>query len=505
MSGSFKIKVRHESVYLSAVFRFGSGRMCWTKACAIFLVCAATAIDLPAQTFTTLFSFDNTNGANPEAGLVQATDGNFYGTTVFDGAYNGGTVFRVTPSGTLTTLYSFCAQTNCTDGANPEPGLVQASNGDFYGTTYDGGAQGDGTVFRISPSGALTTIYSFCAQMNCTDGVNPVAGLSQTKGDFYGTTEYGGAYNAGTVFQITPSGKLTTLYSFCAQKNCPDGQYPASGLLQGSNGNFYGTTKRGGAHHSGGTIFEITQRGTLTTLYSFCAQTGCMDGEVPYGGLVEDSNGDLYGTTISGGAQFGNPEGTVFRITPSGTLTTLHRFCSQSLCADGEVPYAGLVQATDGNFYGTTVFGGAHAGGEVFEITPGGTLTTLYSFCAQTNCTDGEAPYAGLVQATSGDFYGTTEYGGAGNAGVVFSLSIGLGPFVKTKPTAGEAGAAVEILGTNLSGATSVTFNGITAVFKVASGSSITATVPAAAASGTVQVVTPGGTLSSNEPFRVLP
>jgi uncharacterized repeat protein (TIGR03803 family) len=476
------------------------------KAGVFILVCAAAAMALPAQTFTTLFSFDNTNGANPEAALVQGADGNFYGTAVFGGAYGGGTVFQITPGGAFTTLYSFCAQPNCTDGANPEAGLVQAGNGDFYGTTYDGGAQGDGTVFRITPTGALTTLYSFCAQTNCGDGVNPVAGLVQTaKGDFYGTTEFGGAYNAGTVFQIVPSGTLTTLYSFCAQQNCPDGQYPASGLRQGSNGNFYGTTKRGGAHHSGGTAFQITPRGALTTLYSFCAQTDCMDGEIPYAGLVEDPEGNLYGTTFAGGIQFGNGEGTVFQINPSGTLTTLHRFCSLSLCADGEAPFAGLVWAANRDTYGTTVFGGAHAGGEVFQVTPGGTLTTLYSFCAQTNCTDGEAPYAGLVQATNGDFYGTTEYGGANNVGVVFSLSAGLGPFIRTTPTVGLAGAAVEILGTGLTGATSVAFNGTAAVFKVAASSLIRTTVPAGATSGTVQVVTPGGTLSSNQPFRVLP
>ena len=191
--------------------------------------------------------------------------------------------------------------------------------------------------------------------------------------------------------------------------------------------------------------------------------------------------------------------GTVFQITPSGALTTLVSFGT-----NGAYPHAGLAWATDGNFYGTTAFGGANAKGTAFQITPSGTLTTLYSFCAQTKCTDGANPYAALVQATNGDFYGTTEYGGAANVGVVFRLSAGLRPFVKTHPTAGQAGAAVQILGTNLTGATSVMFNGTAAVFKVASSSLITTTVPAGATTGTVQVVTPGRALS-NVPFRVLP
>ena len=242
---------------------------------------------------------------------------------------------------------------------------------------------------------------------------------------------------------------------------------------------------------------------TLTTLYSFCSQTGCPDGAEPIAGLVQAANGDLFGTT-SGGSFLSY--GTVFRITPGGTLTMAYSFCSDyPSCTDGADPYAGLVQAANGDFYGTTYGGGANGyGGTVFKITPSGSLTTLYSFCSQggTSCTDGEAPYAGLVQDTNGDFYGTT-YGGANNGGTVFRLSVGLGPFVKPRPPYGKVGAAVKILGTNLTGATSVGFNGTAAVFEVVSSSEITTTVPSGASSGKVQVVTPIGTLSSNVPFRV--
>jgi uncharacterized repeat protein (TIGR03803 family) len=470
---------------------------------AAFVLCATTVIALPAQTFTTLLSFDEANGARPTAGLVQATNGDLYGTTDGFLAKREGTVFKITPSGTLTTVYNFCSQSGCMAGKSIW-GLVQATNGDFYGTTFEGGAKGDyGTVFKITPSGTLTTLYSFCSLgYPCADGENPLAGLIQAaNGDFYGTTGYGGAnagqYCCGTIFKITPSGTLTTLYSFCSQSGCADGDVPGAALVQAINLDFYGTTSAGGANN-GGTVFKITPSGMLTTLYTFCSQDPpyCMDGASPSAAMVQATDGDLYGTTHYGGA---NGYGTVFKITPTGTLTTLHSFDF----TDGEYP-AGLVQATDGALYGTTYEGGANGDGTVFRITPSGTLTSLYSFCSQSGCTDGYSPN-GLVQATNGDFYGTTFYGGTYGCGTVFSLSVGLGPFVETRLTAGTVGEVVEILGTDLTGATSVSFNGTTAVFEVLSPSLITTTVPAGASTGTVQVTTPGGTLSSNVPFRVLP
>ena len=496
------------------------GKLDWGAYAALGL-CAMTAMTLPAQTFTTLHSFNSADGANPGAALVQATSGNFYGTATYGGANDGGTVFAINTRGTLTALHSFCSQSGCTDGQNPAGGLVQAANGDFYGTTsgyYLGGPDYWGTIFRMTPSGTLTTLYSFCSQNECADGATPSAGLVQaTSGEFYGTTYYGGANFTGAVFKITPTGTLTTLYSFCSQggHECTDGEYPTAGLVQATDGDFYGTTSCGGsgtppdnnprcsgAASGSGTVFKITSSGQLTTLYSFCSQIGCTDGEIPSAGLVQAANGDLYGTTSERGAG----AGTVFKITPSGALTTLYRFCSQSACADGNGPSAGLVQATDGNLYGTTRFNGANGGGTGFEMTPNGTLTTLYSFCAQSGCTDGANPVAGLVQATNGDFYGTTPSGGANGDGTVFRLSVGLGPFVETRPTSGEAGRAVEILGTDLTGATSVTFNGTAAVFTInSSGTAISTTVPAGATSGAVQVITQSRTLSSNAPFRVLP
>ena len=243
-------------------------RVSFYRACAIFLLCAATAMVSPAQTLTDLASFDYTDGALPEfESLVQGTDGNFYGTTFLGGAnQNSGTVFQITPEGTLTTLYNFCAQANCIDGAKPYAGLVQATNGNFYGTTEVGGANGAGTVFKITSGGALTTLYSFCVPQpppfsNCADGAFPFAGLIQgTNGDLYGTTEGGGADGVGTVFEISLAGKLTTLHTFapnCNPISCADGAYPYAGLIQGTNGSFYGTTVGGGAV-SNGTVFKIT-------------------------------------------------------------------------------------------------------------------------------------------------------------------------------------------------------------------------------------------------------
>jgi uncharacterized repeat protein (TIGR03803 family) len=506
----------------------------WRKrACGIAALCALMAIALPAQTFTTLHSFNGTDGYSPMGALVQATNGDLYGTTFYGGANclptGCGTVFKITPGGKATTVYNFCSESACADGASPYAGLVQAANGYLYGTTSSG------TVFRMTPSGILTTLQSGLGQ--------PAGALVQAvNGDLYGTTRGGGNTNTacsggscGTIFKMTPDGStLTMVYSFCSQGTatvpCPDGANPFAGLVQAANGDFYGTTQFGGANclpDGCGTVFKFTPSGTLTTLHSFCSKGSqslmCTDGYNPVGGLVQASNGDFYGTTYWGPSTDSNAgAGTVFRITPGGSLKTIYNFCSQqgpmAPCADGDNPYAGLIQGTNGNLFGTTLGGGtstANNGGTVFEITPAGSLTTLYNFCTQTDCTDGMNPFAGLYQDTNGDFYGTTQIGGTNNTcggtvqepgcGTVFRVSLDLPPFVKTLPPAGLVGEAVRILGTDLTGATSVSFNGTPAVFTVVSSAEITTTVPAGATTGTVEVVAPSGTLSSNLPFRVLP
>jgi uncharacterized repeat protein (TIGR03803 family) len=239
---------------------------------------------------------------------------------------------------------------------------MQAKNGNFYGSTFDGGTRGYGTIFEITSQGKLTTLHSF----GYADGAGPVAGLVQAKnGNFYGTTLYGGAQGAGAVFEMTSGGKLTTLYSLCSQKGCADGTGPYAGLVQAKDGNFYGTTYGGGAHNHG-TVFQITASGELTTLYSFCSQTKCADGADPYAGVIQATDGNFYGTTAKGGTA---GWGTVFAITAAGELTALHSFCLQKNCTDGADPVGGLLQASDGNFYGTTADGGSYENGTVFRLS----------------------------------------------------------------------------------------------------------------------------------------
>jgi uncharacterized repeat protein (TIGR03803 family) len=409
----------------------------------------------PAQTVTTLYSFSGSDGWNPSGALTQGSDGSLYGTTQFGGASTNcdigcGTVYRVSSTGTLTTLYSFGDMTS--RGVVPQAGLVKGSDGNFYGTTSGGGTgtNSGGTVFRITTSGTLTTLYSFIG----SDGAAPSAALALGgDGDFYGTTSVGGAGTncepgCGTVFRISSSGTLTALYSFGNDPS--DGYFPAAGLVQGNDGNFYGTTSGGGADGElgNGTVFRITPSGTLTTLYSFGNTPS--DGGEPQAGLVQGSDGNFYGTTVYGGE---NGLGTVFRISSNGTLTTLHSFN----ISDGDSPVDGLVQGSDGNFYGTTPTGGntnlnyGLGYGTLFQITPSGTLTTLHSF------TGSDGAYPGqLVQGSDGAFYGTTQEGGASDVGTVFKLVVSTGVDCTLSPA-----LATNTIGTAHIVTATVTSNGI--------------------------------------------
>jgi len=386
------------------------------------LMGAALGLRVPkasAQTVTNLHMFLGNDGATPQAGLVQGNDGNLYGTTLYGGPINQGTVFRISLSGTFTNIYLFSGG----DGRNPYAALVQGNDSNFYGTTYGGGASGNcsglsfglptigcGTVFRITPSGTLTTLYSFTGG---SDGANTYAGLVQgTDGKFYGTTPTGGTNGVGSVFRISPSGTLTTLYSFTGGS---DGGNPLATLVRGSDGSFYGTTVGGGTNGYG-TVFQITPSGTLTSLHSFIGT----DGWLPTSWVVQGNDGNFYGTTTAG--PLGLNLGTVFRISPSGNFTNLHTFSGPG---DGYEPWAGLVQGSDGNFYGTTisVVGVETGNGTLFRISPSGNFTNLYSF---PNNPSGGGPMGGLVQGTDGNFYGTDAYGGYD--GTVFELFIPLNP-----------------------------------------------------------------------------
>jgi uncharacterized repeat protein (TIGR03803 family) len=374
-----------------------------------------------AQTESVLYNFcaqsGCTDGFHPQAGLVRDPSGNLYGTTDEGGANAKGTVFEVSPTGAESVLYSFCALPDCTDGYHPLAGLVRDTNGNLFGTAFDGGAHDGGTVFEVNPSGTEAVLYTFCSKPGCRDGYYPHADLvMDTNGNLYGTTQYRGANGGGTVFAVSPNGVETVLYSFCAQLNCTDGSHPRAGLVRDTNGNLYGTTYSGGANGAGA-VFKVSPSGAETVLHSFCAQSGCTDGSHPRAGLVRDTKGNLYGTTYDGGA---NGKGTVFKVSPSGTETVLHSFCTQSGCSDGSHPQAGLVRDQSGNLYGTTYAGGAKRRGTVFEVSPNGTETVLHSFAA--NGIDGYYPVAGLVLDDKSNLYGTTLSGGANGGGTVFQV-----------------------------------------------------------------------------------
>ncbi len=383
-------------------------------------------------TLTTLHAFtgntdpSHPDGAHPGAPLVKDTDGNFYGTTFGGGESNVGTVFKITPGGAVTILYSF---TGGEDGLFPTAGLVKASDGNFYGTTtqsFSGDALG-GTVFRITPAGALTTVTKFPGGAG---GQSPYPSLVQgSDGLLYGTTFIGGGagsgFGRGTVFTIdptqTPPIGPTFLHSFSGGA---DGGDVYAGVVESTvDGNFYGTTNGGGIVNSlfpngTGTVFKITPAGTLTTLHTF---TGGADGANPRGGLVQGSDGNFYGTTTTGDVSSSTASGgTVFKITSNGTLTTLHSLT----LTEGSVPLAPLIQGSDGNFYGTTETGG-ESDGTLFKVTPTGTLTVLYTF----NGTDGRQPQSALFQDSDGSFYGTTAFGGGTeDDGQVFRLDVAVTP-----------------------------------------------------------------------------
>jgi uncharacterized repeat protein (TIGR03803 family) len=481
---------------------------CCKNVLACFLLLALMAIGSSAQTFTLLATFhDYTNGSAPRGALVQGLDGNFYGVTYAGGGQtcNGGcgTVFKITPAGTVTTLYKFVKA----DGYSPVGGLLLATDGNFYGTL------GPALIaFKITPEGTLTILNR--------PSLNPAAaGLLQdpVNGTFYGTSggQSGDTIAPGEVFSLTTSGTVTAIHTFCNNSSCGgvgNGWAPLASLFEDINtGKMYGTTSEGGIVPTTGslcgeaigcgTIFVIGTGGNLKTLHQFAGT----DGYYPTTALAQSSDGNFYGTTYYGGIGH-ETNGTAFEITPTGLLTTLYNFCSLTNCADGSFP-GGLIQATNGNFYGTTRAGGTGSCscGTFFQLTPSGTLTTLHNFDT-TDIADGLGATEGMVQSTDGNLYATTMgsiNNGTSGQGSVFKISLGLAPFVKTLPLAAYPGTQIFILGTDLTGATSVTFNGTAARFTVVSPTEITATVPAGSTSGTVQVITPAGTLSSNVPFRI--
>jgi uncharacterized repeat protein (TIGR03803 family) len=330
-------------------------------------------------------------------------------------------------------LYAFCSQANCSDGSEPAAGLVMDGSGNLYGTAYQGGANlncsygngdGCGTVFEIAADGTETTLYSFCPEANCADGADPQAGLVlDGAGNLYGTTliggtsancSEGGVTGCGTVFEVSPGGTETVLYSFCSQANCSDGNGPYACLIFDGSGNLYGTTGGGGngtgcgSETGCGTVFELAPSGTETVLYSFCPSGNCSGGDFPFAGVIMDSAGNLYGTTLNAHGA----DGAVYELAPDGTETVLHTFTGGS---DGAGPRGGVIMDSTGNLYGTTEYGGNtscpdHMGcGTVYKLAPDGTETQLNVFKSQKK---GVTPLAGVIADSEGNLYGTAFYGG---------------------------------------------------------------------------------------------
>jgi uncharacterized repeat protein (TIGR03803 family) len=378
-----------------------------------------------AKGFRVLYAFAGGNdGAVPSGDLIADKAGNLYGTTARGGAHDNGTVFRLAPDGTETVLYSF--QSEKKDGARPYGRLLMDNAGDFYGTTFygSGNACGCGAVFKLAPNGTETVLYGFAGG---SDGFAPAAGLIvDQNGNLFGTTSEGGDLDGdsfcspdgcGTVFEVSPDGNKTTLYEFQGSDAAPaDGSTAYAGVIADGNGNLYGVTFSGGASLAG-TVFKLTPDGTETVLHSFNYEG---DGRLPYAGLIADASGNLYGTTAEGGVR--DEDGTVFSLAPEGTETVLHSFIGGN--TDGAYPYGGLILDRSGNLFGTTYSGGpgCQAGygcGTVFKLAPDGTETVLHFFKGSS---DGSGPSAGLWADKKGNLYGVTSSGGANGLGTIFRI-----------------------------------------------------------------------------------
>ncbi len=476
---------------LSALLRSRLGlAVAFVAMAVLFLGLMASAQDdTPVLLYQYPNTDNNTTGITDQSTLAQGPDGLFYDTIYSNGDFNQGSIYTISLSGDYSLLYSFCAEGgNCAvTGSGPEGGLTLGTDGNFYGTTQGGGTGLTGTVFKITPAGKLTTLYSF--PNSTVDGASPVFGVFQaSNGDFYGVTPAGGEYGNGVFFRITSAGSFKLLASFPSSADGSNPNLPT----QGTDGNFYGTTHNGGA--CCGTVYKVTAAGKITLLYTFPGGEGSSVGQ-----LVEGSDGNFWGVTngvpfISGGE--------LFKVSPKGDFTVVHTF---SGTGDACCPVSGLIAGSDGYLYGASNAGGTANVGAIYRVQPStDDYAVLYSFCGTSPC-DAFAPSPVLAQDTNGTFYGNTG-GNSDGGSYFFSFDTGLGPFTRTLTQSGDVGATVEFLGQDFTGATEVEFGGVPATSsKVVSDTELTAVVPAAAVTGVVSVVTSSGTVTSLGNFKVLP
>jgi uncharacterized repeat protein (TIGR03803 family) len=464
---------------------------------AVVLLFAAAAT---AQTVVPLYTYPETDegdtGVAAPAQFAQGPDGQLYSTIETNGTYNSGTVYKISTGGAYTPLYNFCAEGgDCLlTGGYPLGGATLGLDGNLWGTTQNGGKDAYGTVFKMTPAGTLTSLYQF----DGTEAGTPIYPVLQGQnGDMYGVTQ---GTHYGTFFKLTTKGVIT-IYPF----DYTDG-YEPNLPIQGSDGNFYGTAQYGGGGTCEcGVIYKATAAGKITVLHVFTGDVSATsyDGNRPIGVLVQDAEGNLWGTTYQGGEY---NEGTIFKIATTGKdyeLVYSFQFAAPQLL--GQLPLAGLTLGTDGNFYGVASRGGTNNYGATFQVTPAGDVTFLYSFCSVANCADGIVPETPLIQHTNGKFYGTTS-GNSLCCGTFFTFDVGLPPFTRSTANQGAVAATIDFLGQGFTDTTSVSFGGTPATtFKAASDTLLTAKVPAGALTGVVKIVTSKGTLLGSHKFKVLP
>jgi uncharacterized repeat protein (TIGR03803 family) len=472
----------------------------------VILSAVVASVSLQAQTYSVLYNFSpgtkSGDPANPQktGQITQGRDGNLWTTTPVGGSFGVGAAINITPSGALKVIASF----NNPGGVSPFSGLTLGTDGNFYGTTESGGTIGQGILFKLTSTGTLTTLYNFgTCKSPCKDGVFPrPPPVEGTDGNYYGTVgNTNDGINDGVVYKLTSSGKFSTIYAFAF--GGIQGFNPQAPLIQGADGNLYGTAASGGittsptncwgSSSSCGTVFKVTTGGKLTTIYKF-DQT---HGAGPLSPVIQGTDGNFYGTTSAGGT---SGLGVVFKLTSAGVITVLHNFIG----SDGETPLAGLVQANDGNFYGVASAGGSLGFGTIFKLTSTSdhTFSVLFDF----DQTRGQTPDVALFQNTNGILYGDTVDGGTDGAGVFYSLNISAAQFASLQNRSGKVGSTVSILGQGFTGSTAITFGGVNATtFTVVSDNYMTAKVPTGAKTGTVTVVRPSGSLNSIQSFKVTP
>jgi len=416
-------------------------------------VVAALAVSgAAAQSLKTIHDFCAkklcTDGLNPGAGLVEDAAGNLYGTTEGGGAHFTGAVFELVPNGNkwdYRILHNFCSKGGCADGATPKDSLIIDTNGNLYGTTYDGGTGGEGgTAFELMPNAdrtkwTLHTLYSFCSLTGCADGTAPTSNLTYRGAasgapydgvsPLYGATTTGGEIGDGAAFELSPRPgksrwKERVIYNFCPGDDCTKGGNPSGALIADNAGNLFGVTSAGGDLGLG-VVFELVPKGSRwkeTRLYSFCQLESCYDGSLPAGPLFLDGAGNLFGTATSGGTL---NEGVVFKLVPDGVRSqenALYSFCAETGCADGAVPQAGVTLDSAGNIFGVAMNGGGSSNaGTLFELNA--SFSVLHTFCSRNKCKDGAVPLGVPIVDPSGRIFGVTQSGGANGEGTVFEAT----------------------------------------------------------------------------------